>query len=213
MKDISLTLTLVIILTLLGFYLFKEVPKQESLRNNAESFRVKYDSLVRAKQRIDTFYITKRDTVYLTKLKPFITFDTIYLDTLYKANYYNGSVGDSSVTINYKALTFGTLQNLEIAYKYKEQTIVKENILYVDKPINVPFWEPKRHLYVWGDAGIYVPYFIADPSQIVANTPQNTFFWGVSTTYLTKQNYAFKAGYHRNGKDKIYSVGIGIKIF
>lgn len=208
-KDISLTLALAIILTLLGFYLFKELPKQNKLYDSNKKLSDMYDSLYNAKQKVDTFYLTKIDTVYINKLIPFETKDTVYLDTSYKANYYKGTVGDSVVTINYKALTFGTLENLEIAYKYKEKTIVKENILYVDKPINVEVWYPKRHLYVFGDVGInkvYIP-------QLSTSTDGNKFYYGVRLSYFGKKNIATSVGYHISGKDKIYSVGVGLKVF
>lgn len=209
-KDISISIAIVIILLLLGFYIFKEIPSKNRMFENNIALKSKYDSLVNAKQKIDTFYITKVDTVYINKLIPIQTKDTVYLDTTYKANYYKGKVGDSIVTINYKALTFGTLENLEIAYKYKEKTIVKENILYVDKPINVEVWYPKRHLYAFVDLGVNKVYLPEISTSIVEG---NKFYYGAELVYLTKQNYAFKVGYHISGKDKVYSFGLGLKIF
>jgi hypothetical protein len=41
----------------------------------------------------------------------------------------------------------------------------------------------------------------------------NEFYYGVGLLYLTKQNHAFKTGYHKIGKGNIYSVGMGLKVF
>jgi hypothetical protein len=214
MKDISITAAFLIILTLLGFYLFKEAPKINRLQEQSFAMRQKYDSLLNAKQKITVRYDTIRDTIYIPKLYPYKTTDTIYLDTLYKANYYKGSVGDSSVTINYKALTFGTLENIELSYRYDKKTTTIENILYVDKPFNVEVWTPKRHLYIIASAGMHSREIPQDPSQLLS-TPytSQSFTYGFDAVYMTRKQIALKVGYLRIGKEKIYSAGVGVKVF
>lgn len=214
MKDISITAAFLIILTLLGFYLFKEAPKINRLQEQSFAMTRKYDSLLNAKQKITVRYDTIRDTIYIPKLYPYKTTDTIYLDTLYKANYYKGTVGDTSVTINYKALTFGTLENIELSYRYDKKTTTIENILYVDKPFNVEVWTPKRHLYIIASAGLHNREIPQDPSQI--NTSPYTlhsFTYSFDAVYMTRKQVAFKAGYQRIGEEKIYMGGVGVKVF
>jgi hypothetical protein len=184
-----------------------------SLVEDKAALKGKYDSLLYAKQKVTIKYDTIKDTIYILKPRPYRTDTLIAPDSVkQERNYYKGALQDTNILINYKAETLGTLENIELNYKFTNKYTTVESILYIDKPIKVEVWTPKRHLYLYGDAGMVFPYTFKT-TALDEIKPSNELYYGLGLMYLTKQNHALKVGYHMAGKDRIYSIGLGLKIF
>lgn len=195
MKDFVLILLSIIIMGILGIYIFKEVPAYNKVKNNLEILELSYDSLLASKQRVDTIRDTVRDSIKVYKFKPYKVYDTVYLDTSYKAHQYRDSIITEKIKINYDILTFGTLRSLKIDYDIIKETVIKENIVYMDKVIKEPVWYPKRHLYGYGSIGSDLRYF--DAGMI----------------YTTKKQIGYKAGIVWWQNERVLVGGLTLKIF
>jgi len=184
-----------------------------SLVQDKAALKGKYDSLLFAKQKVTVRYDTIIDTVFIPKPRPYKTDTLIAPDSVkQERNYYKGALQDTNILINYKVETLGTLENIELNYKFTNKYTTVESILYIDKPIKVEVWTPKRHLYLYGDAGMVFPYTFKT-TILDEIKPSNELYYGLGLMYLTKQNHSFKVGYHTAGRDRIYSIGLGLKVF
>lgn len=167
MKDFVLILLSIIIIGILGIYIFKEIPEYNKIKKELKAVELSYDSLLASKQRVDTIRDTIRDSIKIYEFKPYKVYDTVYLDTTYKAHQYKDSIITEEIKINYDIFTFGALRSLKIDYDIIKETVIKENIVYIDKVIKEPVWYPKRHLYAYGSIGSDLRYF---DSGIMYNT-------------------------------------------
>lgn len=167
MKDFVLILLSIIIIGILGIYIFKEIPEYNKVKKELKAVELSYDSLLASKQRVDTIRDTIRDSIKIYEFKPYKVYDTVYLDTTYKAHQYKDSIITEEIKINYDILTFGALRSFKIDYNIIKETVIKENIVYINKVIKEPVWYPKRHLYAYGSIGSDLRYF---DSGIMYNT-------------------------------------------
>lgn len=171
----------------------------------------KYDSLLNAKQKVTIKYDTVYDTVYIPKLTPYKTDSLIKPDSAkQERNFYRGVVEDTNVRIEYHAQTLGELENISLAYRLAKKYTTIENILYIDKPVNIPTWYPKRHLYFLGT----LSYIEFEPfTHVEIDYRPSRLTLGLEAIYTNKENLIFKAGYSRNKSTNIYTIGVGLKAF
>jgi len=198
MEKIANVLLLVVILSMLGLYIINEVPQKAALKIENKNLSIKVDSLLAAKQKITIQIDTIRDTIKIKELIPYKTVDSLINDSVKSVNFYSDVVGDTNISIEYKAIIFGTLQSLELNYTYKNKTTTIENILYVDKPFKIEVFKPKRELFLYTDFGY---------------SDLHRLYYGVELQYISKKRVGYKAGYHRIGNNSIYSTGVGINLF
>lgn len=195
MKDFVLILLSIIIIGILSIYIFKEIPEYNKVKKELKAVELSYDSLLASKQRVDTIRDTIRDSIKIYEFKPYKVYDTVYLDTAYKAHQYKDSITTEEIKINYDILTFGTLRSLKIDYDIIKETVIKENIVYIDKVIKEPVWYPKRHLYAYGSIGSDLRYFDA------------------GMMYNTKKQIGYKAGIVWWQNERVLVGGLTLKIF
>jgi len=191
MNRIIQTFLLAIILSGLGFYFFSVMPNGKRLHNELAELQSDYDSLLLAKQKITVRYDTIIDTLIQKEFIPDTTFDTIYLDKEYKANWYHETMADTNISIDYSILTFGELKYFDLTYKLTNKTTEVNNIVYIDRPVEVKVWYPKRTLTLYNS-------FSSDLSALQ-----------FGLMYTTKKNISFNTSYLRTSDGQFINIGIG----
>lgn len=191
MNRIIQTFLLAIILSGLGFYFFSVIPNGKRLHNELTELQSDYDSLLLAKQKTTVRYDTIIDTLIQKEFIPDTTFDTIYLDKEYKANWYHKTMADTNISIDYSILTFGELKHFDLTYELTNKTTEVNNIVYIDRPVEVKVWYPKRTLTLYNS-------FSSDLSVLQ-----------FGLMYTTKKNISFNTSYLRTSDGQFINIGIG----
>lgn len=191
MDRIIHTVLLAIILSGLGFYLFSIIPNGKRLHNELAELQSDYDSLLLAKQKTIVRYDTIIDTLIQKEFIPDTTFDTIYMEKEYKANWYHKTMADTNISIDYSILTFGELKHFGLSYELTNKTTEVNNIVYIDRPVEVEVWYPKRTLTLYNS-------FSSDLSVLQ-----------FGLMYTTKKNISFNTSYLRTSDSQYINIGIG----
>lgn len=191
MNRIIQTVLLAIILSGLGFYFLSIIPNGKKIHNELTELQSDYDSLLLAKQETIVRYDTIRDTLVQREYIPDTTFDTIYMEKEYKANWYHETMADTNISIDYSILTFGELKHFGLSYELTNKTTEVNNIVYIDRPVEVEVWYPKRTLTLYNS-------FSSDLSVLQ-----------LGLMYTTKKNISFNTSYLRTSDGQYINIGIG----
>lgn len=181
---IALATITAIILIWLSFY----IPNRNT---EYALLKADYDSLLVAKQE----KITIIDTVFSEKIvlkKEFIpvhTFDTLYKEKMYIANWYHEQHSDTNLMIDFSILTFGEMKHFDFKYEVYKKTEIINNIVY--KHIEMP----QRSVYLNGAVS-------SDLSVLSFNL-----------SYHTKKNISFNTGLLLHQNNPYWMIGVGWRIY
>lgn len=179
-----------IIVILIGWFQFFEKPKVVSAYNDLRGL---YDSLVVAKTNIDTIYdtIISERIVLKKEFVPVVSYDTVYLDKQYVANWYHETHSDSLVEIDFSILTFGEMKGFDYEYKLFRPTIHKNTITYVDRYVRVP----ERRVFVHGQFDSRLSMF------------------GMGVTFVNKRDLMLSVGHFSFDQKTFVVFGAGVRVY
>lgn len=138
-----------VLITLFGVRECQHIERNKALRKEVAQCNKELTNVLTAAQRTDTIYDTIFEVFYIPKPYPVTSIDTIH-DTI-TGNFseilttYEDSVPSKDITLFYALKTSGTLKDLQLSYRLRQQQIVSERIVYKDKEIEV-----RQRFHLWG---------------------------------------------------------------
>lgn len=137
------------LITLIGVRECQHAQDKSTYRKEIAQCEKDLNNVLTAAQRTDTIYDTIFEVFYIPKPYPVTSIDTVH-DTITGTfgdimTTYADSVPSRDITLFYVLKTSGTLKDLQLSYRLRQQQIVSERIVYKDKEIEV-----RQRFHLWG---------------------------------------------------------------